>query len=101
MSQDPYTILGIDPQADDATIRQRYLQLVREFPPEHAPEKFAAIRAAYEQVQSLESRVSYRLFAQGKNDSVEQLIEDVLCQMPRTRPQLRLWMQTVAPKPSS
>ena len=45
---DPYSLLGIEPDADDETIRRRYLELVRQFPPEHHPEKFAAVRAAYE-----------------------------------------------------
>ena len=31
---------------EDETIRRRYLELVREFPPERHPTRFAAIRAA-------------------------------------------------------
>ena len=45
---DPYTVLGIPPDADDTAIRKRYLELTVQFPPEHQPEKFAAHRAAYE-----------------------------------------------------
>jgi curved DNA-binding protein CbpA len=37
---DPYTVLGLPPDSDDDTIRRRYLELVRRFPPEHHPEKF-------------------------------------------------------------
>ena len=43
---DPYEVLGIDDDADDEAIRRRYLELVKRFPPEHHPEKFAAVRAA-------------------------------------------------------
>jgi curved DNA-binding protein CbpA len=45
---DPFTVLGVEETADDAEIRRRYLALVREFPPDHAPDRFRDIRAAYE-----------------------------------------------------
>ena len=38
---DPYGILGVPPGADEAAIRRRYLELVRQFPPDR--ERFAAI----------------------------------------------------------
>ncbi len=82
---DPYAELGVAPEADDETIRKRYLQLVREFSPEQHPQRFAAIRSAYEQVRSLNSRVAYRLFEQGKRDSIESIIEEIVCRTPRRR----------------
>ena len=48
---DPYQELGLSAASDDNAIRRRYLELVREFPPERYPEKFAAIRAAYESLR--------------------------------------------------
>ncbi len=45
---DPYEVLGLTPDAGETEIRQRYLELVRAFPPDQAPERFAAIHAAYE-----------------------------------------------------
>jgi DnaJ-class molecular chaperone len=45
---DPFTVLGVDEAADDAEIRRRYLALVRDFPPDRAPERFREYRAAYE-----------------------------------------------------
>jgi curved DNA-binding protein CbpA len=47
---DAYDILGLTPNADEAEIRKRYLELVREFPPDRAPERFMAIRQAYAEV---------------------------------------------------
>ena len=38
MIDDPYVVLGIGPEADEKQIRQRYLQLVREHPPERDPQ---------------------------------------------------------------
>ena len=82
---DPYTILGVAPESDDEAIRRRYLALVREFSPEQHPQRFAAIRAAYDAVKDLNSRVKNRLFEQGRQDSVDQIIEDILCRTPRRR----------------
>src|SRR6266478_5994622 len=41
---DPFLVLELPPDADDAAIRARYLELVRRRPPEQAPERFAAVR---------------------------------------------------------
>ncbi len=45
---DPYETLGLTTDAGEAEIRRRYLELVRQFPPDRAPERFTAIHAAYE-----------------------------------------------------
>jgi curved DNA-binding protein CbpA len=82
---DPYTVLGLPPEADDEAIRQRYLDLVRQFTPEENPERFAAVRAAYEQLRSLDSRVCYRLFEQGKYESIDSILKELECQTPRLR----------------
>ena len=86
---DPYAVLGLPPESDDDTIRRRYLELVRQFPPEHQPEKFAAIRAAYENLRDLNTRLRYRLFEAGKKDSVDAIIEEVTCRSPRCRVSLK------------
>ena len=45
---DPFSTLGVGEDADDDQIKQRYLSLVRLFPPDREPERFQAYRAAYE-----------------------------------------------------
>lgn len=60
--QDPYTILGVSRQASEVEIKRAYFQLVREYPPEHEPEKFQEIRAAYEQLKTPERRAQTDLF---------------------------------------
>jgi curved DNA-binding protein CbpA len=60
--RDPYRVLGLDRHADEAVIKRAYFQLVRQFPPESAPEKFQEIRAAYEQLRTAESRARVDLF---------------------------------------
>jgi curved DNA-binding protein CbpA len=47
-SADPFTVLGVPQDAGEAEIRARYLELVKQFPPERDPDKFREVRAAYE-----------------------------------------------------
>jgi DnaJ-class molecular chaperone len=51
MNQSAYDLLGVTPASGEAEVRKRYLELVRAFPPDKAPEKFAAIRAAYDELR--------------------------------------------------
>jgi curved DNA-binding protein CbpA len=92
---DPYQILSLPPDSDDEVIRRRYLELVREFSPERHPQKFAAIREAYENLRDLNTRLRYRLFEAGKNESVEAIIEEITCRMPRRRLSLETLLATV------
>ena len=59
---DPYHTLGLDRRATEAEIKRAYFQLVRQFPPEQAPEKFQEIRGAYELLRDPESKASVDLF---------------------------------------
>ena len=59
--RDPFTVLGVAEEADDAEIRRRYLALVREFPPDRAPERFQELRAAYEALGDERKRLETRL----------------------------------------
>ncbi|OED37083.1 hypothetical protein AB833_24915 [Chromatiales bacterium (ex Bugula neritina AB1)] len=45
---DPFAILGLDQTATETEIRQKYLQLVKRYPPEADPVKFRQINQAYE-----------------------------------------------------
>ncbi len=82
---DPHAVLGLPSDCDDENIRRRYLELVRQFSPEHHPEKFAAIRAAYERLRDRNARVYYRLFEAGKKETVDALVEEYACRSPRRR----------------
>jgi|SRR6516162_8109764 curved DNA-binding protein CbpA len=81
----PYTVLGLPADSEDDAIRRRYLELVREFSPEHHPEKFVAIRAAYESLRDLDTRLRYRVFGAGKEETVDALIEEIACRRVRRR----------------
>ena len=86
---DPYEILGLSSDSDDTTIRKRYLELVKEHPPERSPEKFRAIRAAYDQLRDVTTRVRSRLFEPKSSKTIDPLIEEVACQTPRRRLSLK------------
>jgi curved DNA-binding protein CbpA len=82
---DPYAVLGLPADCDDETIRRRYLELVKQFSPEHHAEKFARIRQAYESLRDLETRLHYRLFEAGKHESIDAILEEIACRTPRRR----------------
>lgn len=50
----PYEILEIPKNSTTKDIKRRYKDLVREFNPEHHPDKFMEIRAAYDMLMSTE-----------------------------------------------
>lgn len=46
-NREPFRVLGLPADAGEKQVRQRYLELVRQFPPEHEPERFQEIHGAY------------------------------------------------------
>src|SRR5215211_5724073 len=82
---DPFEVLGLPPHADEAEVRRRYLELVRESPPDRAPERFAAVRAAYDQVRDPVRRLEAQLFRPGSSDSLEALAEDLRARLRAAR----------------
>lgn len=59
--RDPFTVLGVADDADDPEIRRRYLALVREYPPDRAPERFQELRAAYDALSDERKRLETKL----------------------------------------
>ena len=92
---DPYAVLGLPADAEDEKIRRRYLELVKQFSPEHHPEKFARIRRAYESLRDLDTRLRHRLFEAGKNDSIDAILEDLACRTTRRRLSLQTLVNSV------
>jgi curved DNA-binding protein CbpA len=86
---DPHVVLGLPADADDEAIRRRYLELVRQFSPEHHPERFSVIRAAYEQLRDRNARVRYRLLEAGRKETIESIVEEVACRSSRRRVSLK------------
>lgn len=82
---DPYEVLGLPAQADEAEIRRRYLDLVRQFPPDRAPERFAAIHAAYDAVRDPARRLEAQLFRVASTDSIDALVADLRARLTEAR----------------
>lgn len=71
MHDDPYEVLGLTANADEATIRQTYLDLVRKFPPDREPEQFARVRAAYDALRDPLVRLESTLFDIRGSDTLD------------------------------
>ncbi len=71
---DPYEVLGVSADATEEQIRQRYLALVREFPPEQEPKRFAEVRAAYDQLRDPVASMERRLFNLTAVDTFDTLL---------------------------
>jgi DnaJ-class molecular chaperone len=65
MSDDPYRVLGVSPDATDAEIKRTYRKLARQHHPDRNPddaaaeERFKAIQSAYDTVGSAEKRKKF------------------------------------------
>ena len=82
---DPFEVLGIGNDADEAAIRGRYLALVRLSPPDREPERFAAIRAAYDEVRDPARRLESLLFRSSTTDSLDVLAADLRARLVAAR----------------
>jgi curved DNA-binding protein CbpA len=75
---DPHEILGVPLGAGEAVVRERYLELVRAFPPDQAPDRFAAIHAAYSALRDPANRLEKQIFGiDCTDDSFERLVADL------------------------
>lgn len=79
---DPYEVLGLTPDADPEAVRRRYLELVRRHSPEREPERFAAVRHAYDELRDPVKNMRKRLFDVEAAYTFDSLVEQV-------RPDLR------------
>lgn len=46
--RDPHLVLGLRPDASEEQVRRRYLELVKQYPPEREPDRFREIHQAYQ-----------------------------------------------------
>ena len=74
---DPYEILGVSHGSSEADIRRRYLELVRQYPPDRAPERFTEIHQAYEKLRDPVVRMTAKLFELESSETIASAIADV------------------------
>jgi curved DNA-binding protein CbpA len=74
---DPYEVLGLPCDSTDEQIRRRYLELVRQHPPDRDPERFAKVRAAYDRLRDPVVRLESQLFGETRDDSLDAVLLEV------------------------
>jgi curved DNA-binding protein CbpA len=74
---DPYEVLGLPRLADESETRRRYLELVRQFPPDRDPTRFAEIRAAYDRVRDPDLRLEAQLFKADSGETLDAIATEV------------------------
>jgi curved DNA-binding protein CbpA len=82
---EPSEVLGLGANASEAEIRRRYLELVRQFPPDRSPQQFAEIRRAYDQLRDPVARLQQTLFYFRFTETLEPVVSDVKRRLRRTR----------------
>ncbi|MDB5385996.1 MAG: DnaJ-class molecular chaperone with C-terminal Zn finger domain, partial [Planctomycetaceae bacterium] len=73
---EPYEVLGLAANASEDEIRKRYLELVRQFPPERDPVKFAQVREAYDQLRDPVERMRRRLNGVRETATIDEIAAD-------------------------
>ena len=74
---EPHEVLGVTRFAAEAEVRRRYLELVRQFPPDRDPERFAAIRLAYDQIRDPVARLDAELFELDSGETLGAIVTDL------------------------
>ena len=57
-----FEIIGVNIDANDDEIKKAYLQKVRIYSPEQAPDEFQKIRSAFDLINTEKKRIKYQLF---------------------------------------
>jgi len=91
----PFDLLGLPENATDEAIKKAYLQKVRQYPPERAPEQFQKIRAAFEAIKTQQQRLKYQLFHH-EPPSLNALLEHAQQSGTPQRPKVELMTQALA-----
>jgi curved DNA-binding protein CbpA len=74
---DPYEVLGLPRTADEGETRRRYLELVRQFPPDRDPTRFAEVRAAYDELRDPVRRLENQLFQADSGETIAAIDADL------------------------
>ncbi len=75
--KDSYEVLGLSRSADEGEIRRRYLELVRQFPPDRDPARFAEVRAAYDDLRDPIRRLEGQLLEIDSGEAVGAIVADL------------------------
>lgn len=77
MEQDPWSILGVSPEADDTQVRAAYMRKVKEYPPDRCGPQFERVRDAYEQLKDPYRRARHLVLGAAPDSPLESLLDEV------------------------
>lgn len=63
-----YRVLGLAVGASDEEVKAAYVARVRDYPPDHHPQRFQEVRQAFEALRTEADRRRYALFASPEPD---------------------------------
>lgn len=72
-----YDILGLEPGASQVEVKKAYFKLVRQYPPESAPEQFQKIREAYEQLKNADNKSEEPVFPPFSEPWAEKMFKQI------------------------
>lgn len=87
---DPYLVLGVPLNADDASIHTAYLTAVKQNPPERDLSRFEAIRNAYETIRNRRARLANAMFDSNPPSNAE-LLEKAAPVREALRPRIEMF----------
>lgn len=74
----PFIILNADIHSTDEEIRQKYVEKIKEFPPEKNPEKFAEIKKSYDSLKDEWNRYKTFFVYNIKEEQTDLKTSDIL-----------------------
>lgn len=77
---DPFRVLGVAINASADEIRSKYLELTKKYPPDRAPDEFARVRAAYDELSDPVRHVNYLLFGDPIRDGIEAVVTEAIAE---------------------
>ena len=75
--QDPWSVLGVPPEADDNEIRAAYMLKVKQYPPDRCGPEFEKVRDAYEQLKDSYRRAKHLILGATPDRPLESLLDDI------------------------
>lgn len=74
---DHYKVLGLRSNSRQERVKEKYIELVKQYPPEQYPEEFERIRRAYETLRDPIKRQEYNLWRK-HGDSIEKILLEAM-----------------------
>ena len=88
---DPWSVLGLAPDAPAAELRARYVALVKQHPPDRDPAAFERIRDAYEAASDPRWRARERVLGPPRLKDLDELAA-LFAARPRTPAGAKAWL---------